>query len=693
MEKLFAFALLAAAFASAQITTATAPPVPPQPPIVKHFSALSPSNVSPSNITGMWANEGGDKVTQDELRATNNTQNLTGQVINRAWNGATVSLSGARNEAVSFNLVLEAGGPAATNVSVSFNSLQGVAVAPPGTTSAIRSIPATGNGVFNWVNRPIELFYVRYLQIQGLSYFGYQSAFDERGIPVRFQRSWTGNGVPVAGTGWTNRPDHDKFYPDIMVPLELVPTFTIAAGTNQSIWADIYIPKMTPPGLYTGAVTVQENGLTTRTVPVDLTVYAFTLPDEPSAKTMIPFQEADIMYRYSAGYGVYENWQSPQGVANVTIVDKYFELFHRHKISLIGENDCVPPAPDQPCASSIPRLNGSLFTAANGYDGPGVSTPTDVFSIGTYGTWSWKAQGKNAMWTHADNWVNFFQRNLPNTFYFLYLEDEPPSSDYAQVNLWAHWIKQDPGPGHQLPSLSTIPPLFAQESIPYLNIPVAPADFGRCPNNIAPCDNTTVNQAAATFYRTTKKDKLWAYNGSDPAAGSADTEDDGVAMRQLGWAQYKKQIDRWFYWMANPIQPLDWFTQTVTFGTVSYDDPILGEFGDNGTSNGNGLLVYPGTSVYAGQTSYNVAGPFASLRLKEWRRGIQDVDYLTLAAKRNPAAVQSIVNGLVPQVLWEYSAPNITWYTGGGNSWSPDPDQWENARAALAQIILSGKVK
>jgi hypothetical protein len=177
---------------------------------------------SSSNITAVWANEGGDKVTQDELRATNHTENLTGHVTNLAWNGSQITLSGARNEVVSFNLVLEAGGPAAANVSVSFNSLQGARAG-----MSISSIPTTGNGVFNWVNRPIELFYLRYLQIQGLSYFGYNT-WDERQIPLRLQRPWTGKG---AGTGtWTDCPDHDKFYPDIMVPLELVPTFNIAEG-------------------------------------------------------------------------------------------------------------------------------------------------------------------------------------------------------------------------------------------------------------------------------------------------------------------------------------------------------------------------------------------------------------------------------------------------------------------------------
>lgn len=663
----------------------------PSPEVAATIPFLVPTppatvNAVVSSITAVWANEGGDKVTQDELRATNHTENLTGHVINSVWNGSRITLSGARNEVVSFNLVLEAGRAAASNVSVSF---QGVAMTPLGTTTAItiNSIPAVGNGVFNWVNRPIELFYLRYLQIQGLSFFGYpEGSSDERQIPLRLQRPWTGNGVATPGTMWANRPDHDKFYPDIMVPLELVPTFNVAQGTNQSIWADVYVSKTTPPGIYNGAVTVQENGVTTRSIPLVLTVYAFTLPDQPSAKTMVPFSEEDIMYRYSGGYGNYENPLSTQGIANIGIVDKYFELFHRHKITLIGENDCVPPGPDMPCASSMPRLNGSLFTAANGYDGPGIATPTDVFSIGTYGTWGWKSGGEPAMWTHADNWFNFCQ-TLPSMFCFLYLEDEPPASDYAQVNTWAQWIHDDPGPGHQLPSMATTYPLTAQESMPFLNIPTTIAGFGTCPAATgAPCTNSTLNQAAADFYRTTGGDKLWAYNGSDPAAGGSATEDDGVAMRQLGWAQYKKQIDRWFYWMATPLQPVDWFNTANTFGTISSNDPVLGQYGG---SNGNGLLVYPGTSVYPGQTSYNVAGPFASLRLKEWRRGIQDADYLTLAAKINPAAVQSIVNGLIPQVLWEYNAPNIQWYTGGGISWSSDPDQWEAARAALAQIILS----
>src|SRR5262249_28385593 len=154
-------------------------------------------------------------------------------VINQVWDGTKVHVFGARNEVVSFNLILEAQSKAATNVTVEFSYL----AEPSGET--ISAQPAIGNEVFDWTRRPIELFYVRYLQIKGLSHFGY-GHYDERHIPARLQRPWVGQG---RGMGlWTDRPDHDKFYPDIAVPLELVPNFNIAAGQNQSIWIDIYIP-------------------------------------------------------------------------------------------------------------------------------------------------------------------------------------------------------------------------------------------------------------------------------------------------------------------------------------------------------------------------------------------------------------------------------------------------------------------
>ncbi len=313
-------------------------------------NGLAPAATQGTSISGIWANEGGDKVTRDELRASRHVENLTGTVLNRAWNGQSVTLSSARNEVVSFNLVLEAANASASNVSVKFDTLTG----PNGTT--ISSTPTSGDGVFNWVGRNIELFYVRYLQIKGLSYFGYYKG-DERQVPVRFQRPWNGQGNGFGG--WSDRPDHDKFYPDIMVPIELVNTFSIAQGQNQSIWSDIYVPKNVPAGTYTGKITILENGTTTHEVPVSLTVRNFSLPDAPTSKTMINVDTTDIMWRYVTGTGGYANWSSPDGRKIAGITDKYFELFHRHKLSIIGENEC--PAADHPCDTALPRSNRQPF--------------------------------------------------------------------------------------------------------------------------------------------------------------------------------------------------------------------------------------------------------------------------------------------------------------------------------------------
>lgn len=179
---------------------------------------------------------------------------------------------------------------------------------------------------------------------------------------------------------------------------------------------------------------------------------------------------------------------------------------------------------------------------------------------------------------------------------------------------------------------------------------------------------------------------MWFYNDSRPATGSSDTEDDGVAMRQLAWAHYKKNVDRWFYWYINMNHQSNPFSEAITWGDGKYFDPVLGLYGDNGTTNGTGLLVYPGTNLYHPQDSYDVDGPLASLRLKEWRRGIQDTDYLALAKKIDPAATDRILQQTVPHALWEYPAEDPSFYIGD-ISWSVNPDNWEDARTKLSNII------
>jgi hypothetical protein len=627
----------------------------------------------------IWANNGEDKVTRDDLRATSNPT----AVHNSIWDGTTISLFGARNEVVAFNLVLESSDGALSNVSVQFNLLTG----PGGAT--IASQAASGDGVFNWTNRNIELFHVRYLQIRGLSKMGYENYYDERHVPERMRRPHVGR-LANPGTTWVDRPDHDTYYPDIAVPLEVQGAFTIAANSNQSIWCDIYIPRTATSGAYLGTITVTADGISALQVPVALQVRNFTLPDVPSSKTMLVMGAADVDERY-----LNQRWIDPGQPLfpqSIQLINRHFQVAHRHRISLIGADGGAIARMDDAWTS---RLNGTLFTAANGYDGPGVGVGNNVYSIGTYGSWTyyWDQTSEAAMRTNTDAWVNWFdaQAFFTPTEYFLYLIDESPN--YAQQEQWAQWINNNPGPGSRLNSMATISVPTALANVPSLDTIASPSVVG--------ITDVWQNAVDTVLADTTKR--LFFYNGGRPISGIFETEEDGVGPRMIPWGQYKKGIQRWFYWestyylnfqaygSADPRARANLFQQAQTFGQFTSTDAVQGETGWN-YANGDGVLFYPGTDVLFPADSYGLMGPIASLRLKYWRRGIQDVDYLTLANAINPIRTAEIVNAMVPKFLWEFGVetPDDPTWLLSDISWSTDPDVWEAARLELANIIEGG---
>ncbi|MFI3138462.1 MAG: DUF6067 family protein [Methylococcaceae bacterium] len=647
----------------------------------KQFNEFTAST-NAANIQAIWANDGGDKVTQDELRVSKPNGHA---VINTLWDGKKIRLFGAKNEVVNFNLIMEAPSKTASNVAISFNTL----TEPGGAT--IQSSASTANNLFTWVNRPIELFYVRYLQIKGISQMGYQNAYDERHVPKRFQRPWTGEGDTNAYVNadyestWKDRPDHDKFYPDIAVPLELQKTFDIVAGKNQSIWVDIYIPKTAKPGIYTGTATITEAGADPKNIPVELTVNPFALPDNPSAKTMLYFGEENVNDRYF-GRTTISGEQEPSAKL---IHDRHFLIAHRHKISLIGDERSLGDGKtlDRPSDNFAARLKGDFFTSKNGYDGPGVAIGNNVYSIETFGDWRrhWGEQTENNMRKHADAWVNWFTKNAADTEYFLYLIDE--SLDYPLIEKWSQWLKNNPGPGKTLKSMATIALPSAVSDTGSLNIPTSETNHG-----------TSKWEASVKKYANDTNKRFFLYNGFRPNSGVFMTEEDGVGLRVNAWIQFKKHINRWFYWEStyyNDFQggsgKMNLFQSAHTFGAFKQTDAILGETSSN-YANGDGVLFYPGTDTYFPKDSYGIKGPIVSLRLKHWRRGIQDHDYLTLASAIDPNAVQDIVNAMIPKVVWELGTdPKNSLIIHTDISWPINPDAWETARKKLTSIIINAK--
>lgn len=620
----------------------------------------------------VWANSGEDKITRDELRAHHSEASTR----NSVWDGAQVALFAARNESTSLALIIEA--PKRRLVEVS--------VALPQLTSAngqrIDGRSASRDGIFDYVGRNIELFYVRYLPIKGISTLAYHH-YDERHVPRRFRRPTDLRTGAAEGT-WRDRPDHDKEYPDIAVPLELHPKFDVPAGTNQAVWFDIYVPKHSAPGKYTGAIEVRCDGTPPRRIPVVLDVLDFTLPDLPAARTMLHISNGDINRRFLGEAWPHDYPNNRElNARSRTILDQYFQLAHRHRISLIDDH-----VPIERLESSgwIDRLSGDLFTPERGYDGPGVGVGNNVYCIGAYSTWPWKNGGRAAMHTNADAWVDWFdnQKFATPTDYFLYLLDE--SNDFQQIETWMQWLRESPGAGRRLRGLATLSAPDAAARTPLLSIA---------------CSTMTVGESRAWVegvraIRASGR-TFWMYNGFRPASGTFTTEDDGVAPREIAWGQFKMDVPRWFVWEGAYYNNFhggqgetNVFRQAHTFGSRDRHDPELGDAGWN-YNNGDGVLFYPGTDVKFPDDNYGVAGPFASLRLKHWRRGLQDFEYLTLARHRSPVKTDDIVRRLVPRILWEVGIDNRRdpTYVHCDISWPTDPDLWEAARKELAAIITA----
>lgn len=633
-----------------------------------------PAAAPRSNIAAVWANDGNDKVMQHERRAAVNARS----VQNSHWTGTEVKLFGAKNEVVSFNLIVEAeAARAAKNVSVAFSRLDG-----PGGSSIVTQPASDKEGLFDWTKRPIELFFVRYLKIEGVSSLFYDN-YDERHVPKSMRLPY--DPVTFKATGvWKDRPAADRFMPEIAVPLELQPKFGIAKAENQSIWTDIYIPRFAVPGLYKGTIRISEDGIVTKQIPVRLTVRKFRLPEEPSSKTMLYMGYQDINERYVGRAAPSEG--SRAAITSRKVMNRHFMLAHRHKLSLI-DNNLSPESwnYNRPRAYWVPILDGTLFSPQNGYDGPGVYTGNGVFSIGTYSTWSWRREeSEAAMHKNTDAWESWFQTYAPGVERFLYLVDE--STNYHQTENWASWLKTNPGVGKNLASFATIGFPEAFNHVPSLDIATATMFVG-----------DTVKWETALQGLKADGKKAYMYNGKRPSSGSFATEDDGTAMRMLPWAQHKKGIDRWFFWETtyyNDFQggggATNVFQQAQTIGTYARRDPVAGKTGYL-YSNGDGVLFYPGTDRVYPEESYDLAGPIASLRIKFWRRGVQDIDYVKMAERIDPVRTKQIVEALVPKVLWEpgVTDPNDPTWVRSDIGWATGAEEWETARAKLADIIES----
>ncbi|MFC1699966.1 glycoside hydrolase domain-containing protein [Candidatus Omnitrophota bacterium] len=308
---------------------------------------------------------------------------------NFIWDAAqsTVYLSGAKNEYVSFQVIVDAK-----------DYLNGVDVL---------SSEFKGPSVIS--NENVKLFKEHYLKVKKTS-------------------SW-----PLPSTGLGE-------YPDALIPLDRaykdIP-FSVRDKRNQAIWVDVYIPKDVKAGEYQAVFSVIGEEFNPRSITVKLTVWDFMLPDAAHLRAWTNYFDLDV------GYGVNRNSEEYLEVErNVMRLchDHRMEALHRHAKLYprleddIGDLIYVNWEPYDQRIGAF--LDGTLFDNR---------TPPNMYllPVNTWPDQRWPKMPFHMQQTLTATIKHFHAKGWDLNKGYVYLWDEPEKEDLAELMKWAKFIKSN----------------------------------------------------------------------------------------------------------------------------------------------------------------------------------------------------------------------------------------------------------
>lgn len=544
-------------------------------------------------------------------------------IRNAVWDGRRVRLFGARNEIVAFQVIVEADDRGVGKLSLRLPSLSGprdrIVYRPPAPDPT------------DYVGRPIQVFSVNYMHVASPSH---ASWVYRRGTPAE----------PPDPMGWK--------------PVQLVPEHaragrgglpvSVRPRENQAIWIEIYVDRKRAAGMYRGTIEIRADRVQRR-IPIELEVFDFALPDENSMHAML-FYTSDQAERYQGR----------------NLDPQFHRLAHRHRVELVNAyNELTLP-------KVIDRFTGADFRRDRGYEGPGEGVGNVLAPRSFYGPGK-EFDDRASAWIRSDAWMTFLKVTLPNAITFLYMPDEPRPPEYPRILQLAGNIHSNAGPGRALPIFVTHE--YVQALDPAIDIWCSgPKGFK--------LDRVAKERARGRDY--------WFYNGGRPAGGAITIDAPATDARATIWAAFKHDVRVYFYWhsvhwrhnsqMVGGDRNQNVWANSITFDNRKQENRSPD---DAGYIHGDGVLLYPGEERLHPEEDRGIPGPIATIQLANFRRGLQDHQYLTLARQLGlDAVVADVVNAIVPRVFSD---------AGDRVSFPETGDPYEAARLKLARAIAAAK--
>ena len=559
-------------------------------------------------------------------------------------NKKLVTLAGARNEVLAFQLQMESETPLG-NVSVAVSDLRGPARFP--------------------ASQSIRLFREWYVEVKQPSYGD--------GSPVGFD---------CLGPGW---------YPDALIPLDapVKPEFrmpfnlpdkanAVPGQKVQGIWVDLYVPRDQKPGVYEGTIRVtarQGEEPVEESLALRLEVFAFALPDENHLAISLN-DYGSISPRRMPKEKLWAFYQMCHGHRCVLDV-----LYNAPKAS--GTGDGLKLDWSDYDAAFGPLLDGSALTARYGYRGPGEGVPVQRFYLPfeTSGGWAWPLPS-NQMETEPYELAvkkalreferHFLEKGWTRTKLMMFYNRYDESGRVKEITYFARLLREAGlrEPRRFLYRVDGGPPAVVR-GVGLQNVGVW-------------CVNGNVRYTHVDEQREIIRHggEIWIYSSNsarEPCIAAPYIDSEALALRTWGWIPWK--------YRDSVTTMCEWGTFYHGDGKRWRDPSLAAALGGKQVLNGDALLIYPGDFL-------GLDGPVPCIRLKALRRGSQDFEYLWLLSQRKGGAraADEIVNSVLFRAMHEALKPGQDyWQPRERDSRSHDPERWDQARRKLAERILAAR--
>lgn len=360
-------------------------------------------------------------------------------------------------------------------------------------------------------------------------------------------------------------------WPDILVPVVIN---SLTPGVTQPVWVTFYVPFKVAAGMYRGNIQVMNEGVELQSIPVELGVYAFTLPQESHLKTAFDLSDEQIRLRYPR-----KNNES--------------ELTYQRRLSGITEQYIVSMLKHR----INPVLNVDLLSS-NGlsqielYRKSGLNN----FSVGKRGAsfrnnWFNENEDIEALIPLYRQYGESLKNNGLLQLHYIYIWSEVVVGDSAVARIASMIHRADP----DLKNMVN----FSKDGNAKLDL-----EWGKDIDIWALYIDSLDEEKLRQLRQGGKE--VWASVSGPTATGSPTLviDCDAIDYRIIPWMCWKYDVKGFFYWCVN------WWPIV---------DPFTSAMNTEWNQNGNGLLYYPVE-----------AGLMDSLRLEIFRDGMEDYEYLAL---------------------------------------------------------------